>query len=260
MADLAPGLEYKAVQADNAEEGRYEGHFSVFGNADDNRIPDIVHPGAFSQTIAEDGPRIKLFYGHDPFKLIGPAPDVLREDAKGLFAAGRITLKSMWGREAWELMKDGALDEGSFGYKARGWDLEDKDGRLVRNLRNVKLIEISPVPLGMNALTSIRAVKAALHALEGPEAMGAQIGEQMVLHAQALTRLVAEVKAGNALVSFPKDHIAKIVETLTGITDALAELGQSQEPRDTQRKSSVLTYRMRAAELALALHNHARSI
>jgi hypothetical protein len=69
------------------------------------------------------------------------------------------------------------LTEASFGYEPTKFDFteptdqgqlgaEDAMGPtgkgMIRNLREVKLYEISPVPLGMNALTQIRAVKAAV--------------------------------------------------------------------------------------------------
>ena len=82
----------------------------------------------------------------------------------------------MWGREAWELMKDGAMTEASIGYQAIKSEYRDADGErvegdewdlmwrndLVRHIKEIKLYEISPVPLGMNALANVRAVKAAL--------------------------------------------------------------------------------------------------
>lgn len=157
-------LEYKVAPTEfkaTGDAGQYEGHFAVFGNLDDGR--DVSHPGMFLKTIAERGPRVKVFYAHDWMKLIGPAPEVLAEDSMGLMAKGRLTLDSFWGKEAWALMKDGALNEGSFGYEAVKFDYESLPGDImVRNLREVKLYEISPVPLGMNALTQIRAVKAAV--------------------------------------------------------------------------------------------------
>lgn len=153
-------LEYKVAPTEfkaAGDKGEYEGHFSIFSNIDDGG--DIMWPGAFSKTLAENSRRVKVFYAHDWEKLIGPAPEVLQEDARGLFAKGRLTLDSFWGKEVWALMKDGALTEGSIGYWAVKYDFAD-EGR-IRNLREVKLVEVSPVPLGMNALTSIRAVKAA---------------------------------------------------------------------------------------------------
>jgi HK97 family phage prohead protease len=114
----------------------------------------------FLKTIQERGKRVKVFYAHDWDKLLGPAPSVLNEDAVGLFAAGRLTLDSFWaGEVAWPLMKDGALTEGSFGYETIKADYADDH---VRHLREVKLYEISPVPLGMNPLTQLNAIKSYL--------------------------------------------------------------------------------------------------
>jgi len=156
-------MEYKATPAEfkaEGDKGLYEGHFAIFGNVDDGM--DVVHPGAFTKTIMERGKRIRVFYAHDWTRLIGPPPDVLQEDSMGLFAKGRLTLDSFYGREAWALMKDGALTEGSIGYEPVKFDFEDAGNRTIRNLREVRLYEISPVPLGMNPLTQIQAVKLGL--------------------------------------------------------------------------------------------------
>lgn len=153
-------VEFKAT----GDAGTYEGHFSVFGNVDDGS--DVMVPGAFLKTIKERGHRVKIFYAHDWQKLIGPTPDVLTEDEIGLFAKGRLTLDSFWGKEAWALMKDGALNEASIGYEAIKVDYQPGDNAVpgvittpVRVLKEVKLYEISPVPIGMNNLAEIRAIK-----------------------------------------------------------------------------------------------------
>jgi len=159
---IAP-TEFKAV----GDLGQYEGYFSVIGNLDDGN--DIIEPGAFLKTIGERGKRVKVFYAHDWTKLIGPPPTTLREDSHGLFAAGQLVLDSFWGKEAWALMKANALTEGSIGYEAVKFEFENAGsiGPMIRHLKEVRLFEISPVPLGMNALTEIRAVKAAmLHGLK----------------------------------------------------------------------------------------------
>lgn len=152
-------LEYKAAPAEfkaEGDQGVYDGHFSIFGNVDDGG--DVTEPGAFEKTLQERGDRVKVFYAHDWSKLIGPTPNVLREDALGLHAHGRLTLGSFWGNEAWQLMKDGALKEGSYGYMTIKSTIDEQN---VRHLWELMLFEISPVPLGMNALTNVQAVKAA---------------------------------------------------------------------------------------------------
>lgn len=162
-------MEYKAapleIKADAQVEGKFEGHFAIFGNVDDGG--DIVHPGAFAKTLQERKGRIQQFYLHNWDRLTGPPPEVVEEDATGLHVAGRVTVDAMWGHEVWALMKDSALREGSFGYETIKSDQGDVNGRLVRNLRELKLYEVSFVPLGMNALTTVRAVKrAALQTLK----------------------------------------------------------------------------------------------
>jgi uncharacterized protein len=191
-------MEYKSTAVEfkaTGNEGQYEGHFSIFGNVDDGS--DIAHPGMFQKTITERAKRVKVFYVHDWNKLIGPPPTVLQEDAVGLFAGGRLTLDSFWGKEAWALMKDGALTEGSFGYEAVKFDFENMPGGMnVRNLREVKLYEISPVPLGMNALTEIRAVKAALGKIQNAEG-GMQNDEAIVkAYAEKWNAFIVEMKGG----------------------------------------------------------------
>ena len=155
------GMQYKATDAEfkaDGDEGIFEGHFSIFGNVDEGG--DIVEPGAFEKTIAENGHRVKTFFAHDWMKLIAGPLIQLLEDRKGLFAKGKLILESLWGKEAWVLMKAGALTEGSFGYRV----IEDEvtaleNGGSVRRLKELKLLEISPVPLGMNPQTSVAAVK-----------------------------------------------------------------------------------------------------
>lgn len=144
------------------EEGVFEGYFSVFGNVDDGG--DVVEKGCWAKTLMESKERVKVFYAHDPSKVIAPTPEVLQEDSFGLYAKGRLILDSFWGKEVWALIKENAINEGSIGYRAIKYDFDEDN---YRHLREAKLYEISPVPLGMNALTAIRAAKSAIAGLYG---------------------------------------------------------------------------------------------
>lgn len=156
-------MRYKSLPLDlkatEQEKGGYKGHFAVFGNVDLGG--DIIHPGAFTKTLQERAGRIKVFMGHDWSKLIGPPPALIKEDAIGLYAEGRLTLGSFWGKEAYALISDGALTEGSIGYYAMKWDYEETEdhSQVICNLREIMLLEISPVPLGMNPLTTVETAK-----------------------------------------------------------------------------------------------------
>lgn len=230
------GAEFKA----GARDGEYEGYFSVFDNIDDGL--DIIRPGAFSKTIQERGKRIKVLHGHDWSKLVGPAPDILQEDSKGLYARGRLTLGSFWGRETWELVKDGALNEGSIGYMTVPGKTNWMDSG-IREIFEVKLYEISFVPLGMNPLTEVQAAKALLAGR--PDAT------------RLLQALLAELKAGAR-------HSAKDNELLKTICAAHKELGcpdcaaaESDEEPQKALLDRHRTLRLRAAGLALAQrHSH----
>ena len=239
-------MEYKSTAVEfkaTGNDGAYEGHFSIFGNVDDGS--DIAHPGMFQKTILERARRVKVFYAHDWNKLIGPPPKVLHEDSVGLFAGGRLTLDSFWGREAWALMKDGALTEGSFGYETVKFDFENQPGINVRNLREVKLYEISPVPLGMNALTEIRAVKAAMMKTSG------QSDEAMLkAYVEKWNAFILEMKEGRVLSTSSKEKVVNAISAMEGAMDALNDLLTAAEPQKMLH-SALLTKRLRAAELQL---------
>ena len=241
----AAKIEFKA-----SGDGNYEGHFSIFKNLDDGW--DVMHPGAFLKTIAERKDRVKVFYGHDWEKLVGPAPTTLQEDTLGLFAAGKITTASFWGKEVWELMKDNALNEGSIGYEAVKFDLEnptDGKGYMVRNLREVKLYEISFVPLGMNPLTQVNAMKSAL-SIRG----GDGLIDYMTAQAGSMGALVDAVKAGRMLSAANREKVQNARGALEGALDVLKELLEAADADSGKAAShsALLEYRLRAAGQALA--------
>ncbi len=236
-------MDYKAIKAEfkaEGDKGEYEGHFSVFNNIDDGL--DIMYPGAFRKTIQENGRRVKVFYAHDWSKLIGPTPATLKEDSVGLFAAGRLTLDSFWGREAWALMKDGALNEGSIGYDAVKFEFEQRENTTIRGLREVKLYEISPVPLGMNPLTDLAAVKSLFDSGQATPEMQLEI----------LERAVKALKAGRVLSAANLGKAKEALGALQSAIDALQAIIAAAEP-EPEKLHSALRLRARALHTTLAL-------
>ena len=148
--------EIKAVK-DQDEEGGFEGYASVFGNADLGN--DVVVEGAFAKSIARRGAKgVKMLYQHDAKQPIGVYDEII-EDARGLRVKGRLALGTQRGREVYELMKMGAIDGLSIGYRvdAKGYDYDDKRKR--RYLKSVDLMEISAVTFPMNPKARVQAVK-----------------------------------------------------------------------------------------------------
>lgn len=148
-------MEYKHIDLEwKADEtGVIEGYGSVYGNRDMGG--DTVMPGAFADSLA-GGRKVKMLSQHDPYAVIG-VWDEMSDDGKGLRVKGRILTAIQAGKEAYELVKAGAIDGLSIGYKA----LLTKSGNGGRLIEKADLWEVSLVTFPMNEMTRIDAVKAA---------------------------------------------------------------------------------------------------
>jgi HK97 family phage prohead protease len=130
-------LDLKQVEPD----GTFAGYASLFNTEDMGR--DIVLPGAFRDSLKERGPAgIKLLYQHNPAEPIG-VWESLKEDARGLLARGRLMLAVARAREVLALMRAGALDGLSIGFRAVTGRRDAKTG--IRRLARIDLWEISIV-------------------------------------------------------------------------------------------------------------------
>ena len=153
-------LEFRAeIKMDHEDEdkGVFEGYGSYFGNKDQGN--DVVQSGAFAKSIAKRGPKgIKMLYNHKQDEPIGVYKEI-NEDNKGLRVKGMLALGTQRGKEVYELMKMGAIDGLSIGYKVdqKGYDYEDNGKK--RILKEVDLMEISAVTFPMNQRAKVRYVK-----------------------------------------------------------------------------------------------------
>ena len=139
--------------------GEIEGYASPFGGEPDN-VGDVVAPGAFSQTIAEHrgaGTAPLMLWQHDPSEPIGVWTDI-SEDQTGLKVKGRLVLEAEKGREAHALLKAGALNGLSIGFRTRNAERRNGGGRL---LTNVELVEISLVSVPAAPQARVTSVKTA---------------------------------------------------------------------------------------------------
>jgi HK97 family phage prohead protease len=138
-----------------SEDGTFEGYGSIFGNVDS--YGEIVEPGAFAKSLAQyDRTKTSplMLWQHNPDKPIG-VWDGLHEDGKGLKGTGRLVLETAQGREAYALLKAGAVRGLSIGYvevKA------EPDGNN-RRLKELDLREISIVSFPANRRAQVGAVK-----------------------------------------------------------------------------------------------------
>lgn len=158
------------------EKGIVKAIFSVFGNVDEGY--DRIHPGAFAKTFAERGHKVLVLDNHN-MSSTGDAvakvlalkelsrhelpPEVLEHypDATG---GAELTAQfepnpATDARSAgiFYRLKNQWVKEWSFGYDALDKDFSEEfikgEPVRVRNLRTIKLYEVSPVLLGMNTAT-----------------------------------------------------------------------------------------------------------
>tara|TARA_X000000950_G_scaffold267101_1_gene343271 strand:+ start:2045 stop:3073 length:1029 start_codon:yes stop_codon:yes gene_type:complete len=149
--------ELKTLEEEGMDKGEFSGYASVFGNVDLGN--DIVEKGAFTRSLRRKGYRkVKMLYQHDVKQPIGVF-DMIKEDDNGLFVKGRLAMATQKGKETYELMKMGAIDGLSVGYRVdqKGYHYDDKKKK--RRLKEVDLMEISAVTFPMNPKATIHGVK-----------------------------------------------------------------------------------------------------
>ncbi|TXL75628.1 HK97 family phage prohead protease [Vineibacter terrae] len=138
-----------------SDEGVFSGYASIFGTEDLGR--DVVVAGAFAKSLQRrPAGKVKMLRDHDSRQPIGVWTELV-EDRKGLRATGQIILETEKGRETHVLMKRGALDGLSIGFRT----IKDKFDRPkgIRFLEEVDLPEISIVTFPMHPRATVSNVK-----------------------------------------------------------------------------------------------------
>jgi len=135
------------------EDGSFEGYASVFDVVDLGM--DVVAKGAFTKSLGS-GRRVKMLWQHSMADPIG-VWDEVREDDRGLFVKGRLLKDVQKGRETMALLKAGAIDGMSIGY--RTIEAMAEAGGRVRKLLEIELHEISIVTNPMLPSATVTSVK-----------------------------------------------------------------------------------------------------
>lgn len=153
-----PFLETKRASLDIGKvdsEGAFEGYASLFGALDLGG--DMVMPGAFGDGLRRLGVKgVKMLWQHDPAQLLGVWMSIV-EDSRGLKVRGKLNLNVARARETLALMRDGAIDGLSIGYRTRRAVKDARSG--VRRLYALDLIEISIVTFPMLPQARVDSVK-----------------------------------------------------------------------------------------------------
>ncbi len=135
----APTLKFTGL------DGTFEGYASLFHVADQGR--DIMLPGAFRDSLRAKGAGgIRLLFQHKPEEPIGVWEEI-REDRRGLHVRGRLATDVARAREVLALMRAGALDGLSIGFRVVSARRDPI--RRLRLIARVDLWEISVVTFPM---------------------------------------------------------------------------------------------------------------
>jgi len=136
-------------------EGSFCGYASLFGSVDLGK--DIVERGAFAKSLRQRGAGgVRMLFQHDPNLPIG-AWDEIREDDRGLFVKGHLAMGAKKAIEVRELMREGALDGLSIGFRTVRARTEAGTG--VRRILEADLWEISVVTFPMLAGARVAEIK-----------------------------------------------------------------------------------------------------
>lgn len=143
-------ISFKAV----GQEGEFEGYGSVFGVVDS--YGEVVDKGAFTESLAKFG-MPKLLLQHYSNSVAGIYLEC-REDEKGLYVKGQLNLEVQAARETYALLKQGALNGLSIGFRTLEETINKETGAV--HLVRVRLYEVSIVTFPANEAATISGVKA----------------------------------------------------------------------------------------------------
>lgn len=138
--------------------GVFTGHAAVFDER--NSFNEIVKRGAFTRTLSEHQSRNirpPMLWSHRTDEIIGVWTDI-REDATGLAVTGKLITETTRGKEAHALLKAGALNGLSIGFRAR---TAERGANGLRILTDIELVEISLVALPSAGNARIKQVRSA---------------------------------------------------------------------------------------------------
>lgn len=226
---------FEVKAAPEEGEGVFRGYASTW---DRDLYDDEIVRGAYAECLKADfkgtGEGIPIYWNHDystPMSLIGQSVSAV-EDERGLAFVGRLDLESAEGKRAYEHLRAGRVHQMSIGFLAQevAWVKSEGDRYSHREIRKIKLFEVSLVTMAANQECEVDEVKA----------------------------LAAECKAGRALSASNEEKIrsavASLEEVLASIEDDPGEgsddEGAGDESGDGDGKSAVGDAERRAAEIA----------
>lgn len=152
-----------------------EGYAAVFNSPSDDigGFVETIAPGAFARAVRGDDD-VRALWNHDERYVLGRTKNgtlTLSEDSVGL-KVRIIPPDTQWARDAIESIRRGDVDQMSFGFKC----LEDawvvNDGVPVREVREVRLFDVSPVTFPAYPQTTVSVRSRAMEVIAASVSQG----------------------------------------------------------------------------------------
>jgi len=229
---------YKAVSNSikdiDAKQRTIVAYASIFGNIDSD--DDIIQPGAYSKTIQENGPkgknRVWHLFNHE-WEYPVSKPFELTEDGKGLLFSSRLP-ETTFANDLLKLYEAGHLTEHSVWIRIMKAMDQVIDGKTIRLISEVALMEVSSVLWGANEQAQTVAVKS-IAELDRRIQTGTNLLRNGNLSDEGFKRLEAELTEIKSLLTKqptqqqnePEAASATTLEALERINYKLLKLNQS---------------------------------
>ena len=154
--------ELKFVESET-ETMTFEGYGAVFNNID--AYGDVIQQGAFTESLIKANaesqmPSMLLQHGGMTAEDMTPIGvwKAMSEDSHGLKVKGQLA-NTARGKEAYELLKMGAFNGLSIGYRVKEFTNRTKPDEPRRTLKSVDLLEVSLVTFPANGKARVHDVK-----------------------------------------------------------------------------------------------------
>lgn len=180
-------VEIKGFREEVRDEVKYayvEGWGGVNGNIDAGY--DVIEYGAYTKTLKDRNGRVPFLADHKAELASTLGVAVLKEENYGLLGEYEINLETEQGKQAYALakqFKEHGLPMGlSIGYSVVKEDYENRMGKSVRVIKELKLYEVSMTLFPMNEKAVLTDVKSLL----------ASYGENSYISVKAVQSLLQE--------------------------------------------------------------------
>lgn len=202
------------------------GYFSAFGNVDSDG--DMIMPGAYTKTIAENGPngsqRIQHLLQHNTNQPLGKIKE-LTEDGYGLLFKSQLVPTS-FGLDTILLYDAGVFNEHSVGFQT----VKSQAKGNYKELQELRLWEGSTVTWGANADTPMTGLK------------GLNLSVDQI--AEKFDQLLKGIKAG----AFAGENEYLLDLSFSQFKDFFNDLNEQAEPQAKTKESEPLEFSNQAAK------------